>query len=195
MSVVAIIPARGGSTRLPRKNIHPVLGRPMIAWVIDACRESRRIDRVYVTTEDDEIASTARACGAQVVRRPPELARDDVFKMEAVAHAVGAIEEEGIVPEIVLSVQPNSPELTAIVIDAAIDRLRERDLWEVFSVGPDLVQNGAFRVMRRPVVSQRTLSVHCGVVVADLVDIHTLKDVAAVEQRLRERHHAARTGQ
>lgn len=184
-AVVAIIPARGGSKRLPRKNLHPVLGRPMLAWVIDACRQSRRISHVYVSTEDEEIASVARASGAHAIERPHELAGDDVFKMDVIVHAAERIARDGLIPTLVLSVQPNSPELTADMLDAGIDRLLENDLWEVFSVGPDLIQNGAFRVMRPFVVQQRSLSVHCAVVIADVIDVHTIEDVGRVEGRLR----------
>lgn len=185
--VVAIIPARGGSKRLPRKNLHPVLGRPMLAWVIDACRRSRHITHVFVSTDDAAIAAAARASRAEVVDRPAELAGDQVFKMDAVADAAERIRRGGLAPEIVLSVQANSPELTPEMLDAAIDRLRERDLWEVFSVDPELVQNGAFRVMRAAVVAHRTLSAHCAVMIADVIDVHTADDVARVEARLRAR--------
>lgn len=186
-AVVAIIPARGGSKRLPRKNLHPVLGRPMVAWVIDACRRSRHITHVFVSTDDAAIAAAARASGAAVVDRPPELAGDEVFKMDAVADAAERVRQAGVTPEIVLSVQANSPELTPEMLDSAIDRLRERDLWEIFSVDPELVQNGAFRVMRASVVSHRTLSAHCAVMIADVIDVHTADDVARVEARLRAR--------
>ena len=74
MSSVAIIPARGGSKRLPRKNIIDFLGRPIIAYTIDAADESGCFERVVVSTDDDEIAEVARRCGAEVDRRRPELA-------------------------------------------------------------------------------------------------------------------------
>jgi pseudaminic acid cytidylyltransferase len=73
---VALIPARGGSKRLPRKNIADFLGRPIIAYTIDAARESGCFARVTVSTEDGEIADVARRCGAEIVLRRPELATD-----------------------------------------------------------------------------------------------------------------------
>lgn len=76
MSAVAIIPARGGSKRLPRKNIVDFLGRPIIFYTIDAAIESGCFERIVVSTEDDEIAATAEGYGAIVDRRPPELATD-----------------------------------------------------------------------------------------------------------------------
>src|SRR6266849_842542 len=73
---LAIIPARAGSKRLPRKNLLPFRGRPMLAYTIEAARDSRCFDRVVVSTEDDEIAGVARTAGAAVFKRSPELATD-----------------------------------------------------------------------------------------------------------------------
>ena len=188
MTAVAIIPARGGSKRLPRKNIHPVLGRPMLAWVVDACRRSGRFDGVFVSTEDDEIARVAASSGAEVVARPADLAGDEVFKHDVIEHAVREIMGRASPPDLVASVQANSPELDVPDIERAFDQLERFGLWEVFSVNAELCQNGALRLMRREVVFQRSLSVHCGVVVTDLVDVHTLDDVRDVEARLARRH-------
>ena len=116
--VAAIIPARGGSKRLSRKNIHPVAGLPMLAWSIRACRASRRITDVFVSTEDAEIAAIARAEGATVVDRPLELATDEVYKQDAIVHALDALERQGRRFDLVCSVQANSPELTPQHLDA-----------------------------------------------------------------------------
>ena len=77
-SAIAIIPARGGSKRLPRKNIADFLGRPILAYTIDAARDSGCFERVVVSTEDDQIAGIARNCGAIVDMRAPRLATDEV---------------------------------------------------------------------------------------------------------------------
>ena len=84
---IAIIPARGGSRRIPRKNIRPFAGRPMICWSIDAARASGCFERIVVSTDDDEIAEVARSAGAEVpFRRPPELADDlDVATLRGIA--------------------------------------------------------------------------------------------------------------
>jgi pseudaminic acid cytidylyltransferase len=76
VNAIAIIPARGGSKRLPRKNVIDFLGRPIIAYTIDAARDSGCFARIVVSTEDEEIAATARRCGAEVEPRGPELATD-----------------------------------------------------------------------------------------------------------------------
>ena len=184
--IVAIIPARGGSKRLPRKNLHPILGEPMLGWTIAACRESRFITDVVVTTEDPEIAEFARGRGAVVIDRPAALAEDAVYKMEAIIHALDVLEGRGDQYDFIVSVQANSPEIRGAMLDAALQRVCDLGLWELFSVDQQLVQNGAFRVMRPAVARQRSLSVHCGVMVADIVDVHTVDDVASVEQKLRQ---------
>jgi pseudaminic acid cytidylyltransferase len=94
MSTIAIIPARGGSKRIPRKNIRPFCGKPMIARSIEAALESGVFDAVVVSTDDDEIASVAESCGAQVpFRRPPELSNDHAATLPVIAHAIRWWEE------------------------------------------------------------------------------------------------------
>jgi CMP-N-acetylneuraminic acid synthetase len=78
MSMLALIPARAGSKGIPRKNIRELHGKPLIAWTIEAANSASGIDRVVVTTEDQEIADVSRSWGAQVpFLRPAELARDE----------------------------------------------------------------------------------------------------------------------
>jgi pseudaminic acid cytidylyltransferase len=89
---VAIIPARGGSKRIPRKNIRDFCGQPMIAWTIEALRESGCFDRIVVSTDDDEIMGIAAALGADLpFRRPPDLADDHAATLPVIAHAVGQL--------------------------------------------------------------------------------------------------------
>jgi N-acylneuraminate cytidylyltransferase len=84
---VAIIPARGGSKRIPRKNIKEFCGRPMIAWSIETARVSGLFDHVAVSTEDDEIAAVSSEWGAEILARPANLADDHAGTTEVVAHA------------------------------------------------------------------------------------------------------------
>lgn len=86
---IAIIPARGGSKRIPRKNIKPFCGKPMIAWSIEAAQKSESFDRIIVTTDDAEIAEVAFSYGAEVpFMRPPELSDDFTGTIPVIAHAV-----------------------------------------------------------------------------------------------------------
>jgi len=88
-NTIAIIPARGGSKRIPRKNIRPFCGKPMIARSIEAALESGVFDAVVVSTDDEEIASVAESFGAQVpFRRPAELSNDHAATLPVISHAI-----------------------------------------------------------------------------------------------------------
>lgn len=97
MAVVAVIPARGGSKRIPRKNIKPFHGKPVIAYAIEAAMESGVFDRVVVSTEDKEIAIVAQSYGAEApFRRPAALADDHVTSTAVVAHATAWLFAQGV---------------------------------------------------------------------------------------------------
>jgi CMP-N,N'-diacetyllegionaminic acid synthase len=122
MRIVAVITARGGSKGLPRKNVLPLAGKPMIAWTIEAAKSSARLERIIVSTDDDEIAEVCRVCGVEVpFMRPPELAEDGTPHIDVVEHAVRWLEsQDGCFPDYVLLLQPTSPLRTGRDIDAAI---------------------------------------------------------------------------
>lgn len=121
--VLAIIPARGGSKGIPRKNIRPFAGKPLIAHIIETVRGVAELDRVIVSTEDEEIATVARAFGAEVpFMRPLELAGDVVPTLPVLVHVLQELERrEGYVPDYVLLVYPTSPLLSASRIREAIE--------------------------------------------------------------------------
>lgn len=86
MTTLAVIPARGGSKGLPRKNLRPLAGKPLIAWSIEAAKASAGIDRVAVSTEDAEIGAVAEARGAEVLWRPAALATDEATTVSVIQH-------------------------------------------------------------------------------------------------------------
>lgn len=111
--IVAIIPARGGSGRIPRKNIRPFAGRPIIAYSIAAARECGLFDRIVVSTDDDEIAAVAREYGAETpFVRPAELSDDHTGTDAVVAHALGWLAEHGTATEMVCCIYATAPFLT-----------------------------------------------------------------------------------
>jgi YrbI family 3-deoxy-D-manno-octulosonate 8-phosphate phosphatase len=131
--IVAVIPARGGSTGVPRKNVALVGGVPLIAHTIVQARRSRHVDLVVVSTEDDEIADVATRYGALVVQRPAALASDDSPSEPAVRHALDEVRhrhDEAI--EMVVFLQATSP----IRQPGAIERLRAEDADSLFSACP-----------------------------------------------------------
>ncbi len=133
--IVVIIPARGGSKGIPRKNIKDLAGKPMIAYIIETAKSVKRLDRVIVTTEDEEIAAVARQCGAEVpFLRPSDLAEDHVATLPVLQHAIQYLKEkEQYEPDYVLLVYPTSPLLTASRIEEAIDIALARDSDSVVS--------------------------------------------------------------
>jgi len=131
---IAIIPARGGSKRIPRKNIRDFCGQPMIAWTIKALRESGSIDRIIVSTEDDEVAEVSTALGAEVpFRRPLELADDHTATLPVVAHAVRELKAQGWKLDQVCCAYATAPLLDANDIRLAASQLGEFGANYVFS--------------------------------------------------------------
>lgn len=130
--VVALIPARGGSKGLPRKNLAPLAGRELIAWTIEAARDSSVVDRVVVSTDSPELADASAARGADVIARPADLARDDSSAAEVIAHALASAPEG-----ILVYLQPTSPLRTAAHVDAGVRLLDEDGVRAVVSVAPD----------------------------------------------------------
>jgi CMP-N-acetylneuraminic acid synthetase len=136
-SVVAVIPARGGSKGLPRKNVLPLGGRPLIAHTIAAAREAVRVGRVVVSTDDAEIAAVARRCGAEVVDRPAELAGDTAGSEAALLHALDVLErQEGYRPSLLVFLQCTSPLTSAEDIDGTIATLIDEGADTAVSVTP-----------------------------------------------------------
>ena len=123
--IIAVIPARGGSKGLPGKNIIPLGGKPLIAWSIEVAKKSKKIERVFVTTDDEKIAAVAREYGAEVpFIRPVELAQDDTPPDPVLRHALQFLEEkEGLKPEIIVWLEPPCPFRTPAEVDDAIEML------------------------------------------------------------------------
>ncbi len=191
MEIVAIIPARGDSKRLKRKNIYPILGKPMLLWVTEECEKSKHITRFVVSTEDQEIKNLCIENGVEVIHRPEHLSADDVEKMDVIEQATDYMEKiESYVPDVVISLQPNSPELQYKDLDGAIEFFLEKlypyyPVAEVMSINPDMLQNACFRIMTRKTVFQKTLSTHVGVYMTDYIDVHSIEDVEIIEKRLK----------
>jgi CMP-N-acetylneuraminic acid synthetase len=127
---LAIIPARGGSKRLPRKNMLDLAGKPLIAWSIEAGEQSSYIDQVVVSSDDEEILAIAKDFGAMLMKRPEELASDTATTFDAVKHTIENLESY----EYVVLLQPTSPLRSAKHIDEAIELLEQKKADAVVSV-------------------------------------------------------------
>ena len=126
MKFLAIIPARGLSKGIPRKNVRLVAGKPLIAWTIEAALNAKGVDRVLVSTEDEEIAEVARQYGAEVpFLRPLKLSQDETPTLPVLQNVVFELKNlENFVPDAVITLQPTSPLRTSEHIDDAIERFK-----------------------------------------------------------------------
>jgi CMP-N,N'-diacetyllegionaminic acid synthase len=124
-NILALIPARGGSKGIPRKNVRLLAGKPLIAYSIEHALQSRCIGRVIVSTDDEEIAAAARAAGAEVpFMRPTEFAQDLSPDLDVFRHALRwLLEHEHYRPELVVHLRPTGPVRRAQLIDEAIARM------------------------------------------------------------------------
>ena len=131
---IAIIPARGGSKRIPRKNIKLFFGKPMIAWSIEAAKASGCFDRIVVSTDDDEIADIAKRYGAEVpFMRPAELSNDFAGTTPVVKHAIETLLAQGGTLNDVCCIYATAPFVTAEDIRQAFEKLVANNCNYVFS--------------------------------------------------------------
>jgi CMP-N,N'-diacetyllegionaminic acid synthase len=137
MRVLGIIPARGGSKGVPRKNIRDLAGKPLLAWTIEAAKGSR-LSRVILSTDDQEIADVGRKYGADVpFIRPLEHATDSARAIPMLQHAVKALEDQGDRYDAVMMLQPTSPMRLPRDIDGALEKLgKDPEATSVISVVP-----------------------------------------------------------
>ena len=120
--ILGVTPARGGSKGVPRKNLRPIHGRPLIACTIEAAKASRLIDRYVVSTEDPEIAAVARGLGVEVMDRPRELADDMAMTVDVLRHVLTQVDADTVV-----LLQATSPIRDAGLIDRCIRRFFETE--------------------------------------------------------------------
>jgi len=133
--VLAVIPARGGSKRLPEKNIVDFLGKPMIAWTIESALNSKYIDRVIVSTDSNDISSISKQYGANVpFIRPSDLSNDDSKSVDVALHAINALKVQGDCYDFVILLQPTSPYRNSSHIDGAIQIVISNNANSVISV-------------------------------------------------------------
>ena len=183
VNIICVIPARGGSKRLPRKNLYPLFGKSLLQWVIEGCLESRYLsyENIYVSSEDSEIQETAAKIGVNVIPRPDYLAEDDIWTQDVLVHASDYLENHGVAYDLMVRVQANSPQIKGDTIDQSIEKLKDYKLWEVFSVNGDGIEDAAIHVLLRKCVYQKALSVYKGVVFTNYIDIHNQKDINKIK--------------
>lgn len=127
---LAVIPARGGSKRLPKKNVLDLAGKPLIAWSIEAGLQSKYIDKVVVTSDDESILNIAKKYGSDILQRPHELASDTASSIETIIHSIKHTDAY----DFIVLLQPTSPLRSAKEVDKAIELLMAKKADAVISV-------------------------------------------------------------
>ena len=127
---LAIIPARGGSKRLPRKNVLDLCGKPLIAYTIEAALKSKYIDKVIVSSDDEEILNISSNFGADIIKRPIDLANDTATTFDTIKHTIDNFEKY----DYIVLLQPTSPLRNEKHIDEAIQLLEEKNADSIISV-------------------------------------------------------------
>ena len=133
---LAVIPARGGSKGIPGKNLQAVGGLSLVARSVRAALDSRGVDRVVVSTDDDAIAGEAQSHGAEVVLRPVTIAGDTASSESALLHALDTLEQQGPLPSLLVFLQCTSPFTSGAQIDQVLTALENPEINSAFAVAP-----------------------------------------------------------
>ncbi len=134
-SFVAIIPARGGSVAIPKKNIYPLNGKPLIRYTVEAAENSKFLDAVYCSTDDADIAYTcSKKSKCKIIKRPPEMASNEAKTIDAIIHALDVLKKQGKTFDYFILLQPTSPLRTSEDIDGFIKYVVDHNLPSCVSV-------------------------------------------------------------
>ena len=158
--ILALIPARGGSKGIKGKNIIDINGKPLIAYTIEAGKQSKYIDDVVVTTDSEKIAEVSKKYGAEIpFMRPAEYAQDKSKTIDAVLHAIKELKKQGKVYDTLVLLQPTQPLRTSVDIDKAIELYFEKSCMSLVSISdvddhPLLIRTIDFDGILKPLLSQ-----------------------------------------
>lgn len=134
MKILAIIPARGGSKGIPKKNVATLLGKPLIAWTIEAAKKSKYVNRTVVSSNDDKILRISESLGADTVKRPESISKDNSAYRHLIVHLLKKVKKGGYMPDIIIYLQPTSPLRTSFDIDKAISYMLSKKAESLASV-------------------------------------------------------------
>ena len=193
MKIVVVIPTKKKSRRLKNKNILPIKGEPMFLYVAKQINRSRKINEIIISSDCNKIKKITLANNFTFVKRPKNLTYESAEKQDVVVHAIKKVFKNKTKPEIVISLQPNSPELKYKDLDEALNFFEKKlypnaKIKELISINKNRIQNAAFRIMTYKTVFQKTLSTKIGVYVKDLIDIHTYKEYLNAKKNVEKKN-------
>ena len=191
--VVVVIPAKKKSRRLKNKNILPIKGKPMFLYLADEINKSKKIDEIIISSDCDKIKRISISNNFKFIKRPKKLTYESAEKQDVVVHAIKKIYKNTQKPEIVISLQPNSPELKYKDLENALSFFKKKlypgaKKKELISINRNKIQNAAFRIMTYKTVFQKTLSTKIGVYIKDLIDIHTKTEYLNAKKNIEKKN-------
>lgn len=186
--ILLIIPARYGSKRLKNKNILKIKNLPMVVKCAMEANKSKYVDYVFVSSESKKILNICKEYKINTLKRPKYLSKDNIEKQHVIVHAVKQLKHK-INSQIVVSLQPNSPQFNYKDLDGALrffvkNQNTKDKVNEVISINKNNIQNGCFRIMKLKTVFQKTLSTKIGVFFSNYIDVHYKKDFKKVTNLL-----------
>ncbi len=191
--IVVVIPAKKKSRRLKNKNTLPIKGVPMFLYVAKEISKSKKVNDIIVSSDCSKIKKITLTNNFKFVTRPKKLTFEKAEKQDVVVHAINKIYNKNKKPKIVISLQPNSPELKYTDLNKAI-AFFETKLYpgakkkELISINKNNIQNAAFRIMTYKTVFQKTLSTKIGVYVKDMIDIHTYDEYLNAKKNIEKKN-------
>tara|TARA_A100001388_G_scaffold277673_1_gene270481 strand:- start:10303 stop:10878 length:576 start_codon:yes stop_codon:yes gene_type:complete len=187
MEVLIIIPARGGSKRLKGKNKIKLNGKPLFIYSFDAAKKLNCNPRIIVSTDDKDIQNICLENQIEYLERNPLLSLDYAAKQDVIVDVCRELwEKEFYKPDIVISLQANSPQLKTITLEKGLsvfEKSKSKNGWkEIICLNENGEQNGAIRIMTYRSVFQKTLSTYVTTYKSELIDIHTKEDLEIAEK-------------
>ena len=191
--IVVVIPAKKKSRRLKNKNVLPIKGLPMFLYVAKEIAKSKKIDDIIISSDCEKIKKISLNNSFKFIKRPKKLTYESAEKQDVVVHAVKKIYKNIQKPKIVISLQPNSPELSYKDLEKALIFFENKlypqaKIKELISINKNKIQNAAFRIMTYNTVFQKTLSTKVGVYIKDLIDIHTYKEYLDAKKKIEKKN-------
>ncbi len=187
--IVVVIPAKKKSRRLKNKNILLIKKIPMFLYIALEIRKSKKIDEIIISSDCKKIKKLSLDNDFKFINRPKELTYERAEKQDVIVHAISKIYKNLKKPDIVISLQPNSPEISFKDIEKALNFFQKKLFpravkKELISVNKNNIQNAAFRIMTYKTVFQKTLSTKVGVFIKDFIDIHTKKEYLIAKKKI-----------
>ncbi|MDP3787109.1 MAG: N-acetylneuraminate synthase family protein [Candidatus Omnitrophota bacterium] len=180
ISIIVVIPAKADSKRLPNKNMTLIGGKPLLYYTIRAAKECKSVNKIYVSTDSEEIARFAKEEGIAVIMRPSELGGETPV-VNVYRHALESIAEKDVTH--IVALQPDHPDRT-VDLEKTIRYALEKNLDDLISVDSSGRKNGSIRIMRASALREGRISTNLGLVMDNATNIHSPRDVRLAQVRL-----------